>query len=126
MGSEWRIPTKVQVDELIKNCKWKESTNNGRNGVLGTGPNGRTIFFPATGYGNENDIWYTDKQGDYFCGELCNPDNHSHNGYDPSIIPDAKNSKRAYRYGFSSNGTRLNSGCGQRYYGRAVRPVKKS
>ena len=123
-GKEWCVPTKAQVDELIKNCKWKESTRNGRNGVLGTGPNGRTIFFPATGYGNENDIWYTDKEGEYFCGELCNPDYHNHNGYHSSVIPDARNSKRAYRYGFSNNGTRLVSGCGPRYYGRAIRPVK--
>lgn len=128
-GEEWCMPTKDQVDELINNCQWKAGNYNGRSGMFGKGPNGNTIFFPSTGYGNENDIWYTDKDGDYFCGELCNPDKHSHKGYDPAIIPDAENSKRAYCFSFSyryGQPTIISNGCAQRYYGRAIRPVKTS
>lgn len=127
-GEEWRMPTRIQVNELVNNCEWKAGNYNGRKGMIGKGPNGKTIFFPATGYGNENDIWYTDDEGTYLCGELCNPDKHNHNGYDPAVIVDAENSKRAYCYSFSyryGQPTRINSGCAQRYYGRAIRPVKK-
>lgn len=127
-GKEWCMPTRAQINELVNNCEWKAGDYNGRKGMIGKGPNGKTIFFPTTGYGNENDIWYTDDEGTYLCGELCNPDKHNHNGYASFVIADAENSKRAYCYSFSyryGQPTRISSGCAQRYYGRAIRPVRR-
>ena len=49
-GSSWRMPTKEQQAELSEKCTWKETTRNGVNGMLCTGPNGKTLFLPATGY----------------------------------------------------------------------------
>jgi len=44
------MPTYVQIQELVDNCTWQWTQRNGVNGMLGTGPNGNTIFFPAAGF----------------------------------------------------------------------------
>ena len=44
---KWRMPTKKEFDELLKNCTYKKETLNGVNGVTFTSKiNGNTIFFP--------------------------------------------------------------------------------
>ena len=48
-GESWRIPTKSNCDELIKNCRWDWTMQNGQKGYIVTGPNGKSIFFPAAG-----------------------------------------------------------------------------
>lgn len=50
MGKDWRIPTKAEMDELLKKCKWKEEKLDGVLGVRVTGPNGNSIFLPHGGY----------------------------------------------------------------------------
>ena len=49
-GASWRMPTKEEMKELIDNCTFKWTTQNGTTGTLVTGKNGNTIFFPANGY----------------------------------------------------------------------------
>ena len=49
-GAPWRMPTKEEMKELIDNCTFKWTTQNGTTGTLVTGKNGNTIFFPANGY----------------------------------------------------------------------------
>ena len=49
-GGTWRIPTKTEMKELIDSCSWNWTTQNGINGMNVTGPNGKSIFLPATGY----------------------------------------------------------------------------
>lgn len=49
-GSSWRMPTKEEQQELIDNCTWTWTTQNGKNGHKVTGPNGNHIFLPAAGY----------------------------------------------------------------------------
>lgn len=65
-GESWRMPTVEQMRELIDNCNWGWSTQNGVQGHLVTGPNGYSIFIPAAGYinasthndaGNAASIW---------------------------------------------------------------------
>ena len=53
-GPMWRMPNEEQFDELKENCTWKCSTKNGVEGRLITGPNGNSIFLPAT---EENAYW---------------------------------------------------------------------
>ena len=48
-GSSWRMPSGEQLTELRRNCSWTWTSVNGVNGQLVTGPNGKTIFFPAAG-----------------------------------------------------------------------------
>lgn len=49
-GDSWRLPTKNEMQELLDNCTWKWTTQNGHNGYRVTGPNGHSIFLPATGF----------------------------------------------------------------------------
>ena len=50
-GPSWRMPNIPQIQELCSpNCTWHWTTLNGVNGQLVTGPNGNTIFLPASGY----------------------------------------------------------------------------
>jgi len=49
-GPSWRMPSMEQVNELVEQCTWTWTTCNGVNGQLATGPNGNSIFLPATGY----------------------------------------------------------------------------
>ena len=48
-GSSWRMPSLEQQQELVNECTWEWTTRNGVDGYLGIGPNGKTIFLPATG-----------------------------------------------------------------------------
>ena len=49
-GGAWRMPTQSEQDELLNNCTWEWTTLNGVNGQRVTGPNGNSIFLPATGF----------------------------------------------------------------------------
>lgn len=48
-GPSWCMPSMEQTRELCDNCTWQWTQRNGVNGQLVTGPNGNTIFLPATG-----------------------------------------------------------------------------
>lgn len=57
-GGNWRLPTDEEMNELIDNCTWTWTTENGVNGCRVTsnrpGYTDRSIFLPATGkYGFE-------------------------------------------------------------------------
>ena len=49
MGGDWRVPTQVQLQELLDECTWTRSTQNGVSGFTVTGTNGNSIFIPAAG-----------------------------------------------------------------------------
>ena len=49
-GRPWRMPTEGQMKELLSNCKYKWTTQNGVKGGKVTGPNGNAIFLPAAGH----------------------------------------------------------------------------
>ena len=53
-GPSWRMPTLNQIQELCQNCTWLWTQVNGVNGRLLTGPNGNTLFLPATGHCSSN------------------------------------------------------------------------
>ena len=48
-GSAWRMPTMEECKELIYGCKWQRTTIGCHSGYKVTGPNGNSIFLPATG-----------------------------------------------------------------------------
>ena len=49
LGSNYRTPTFEQIKELLDECKWKWTKQNGVKGMKVTGPNGNSIFLPASG-----------------------------------------------------------------------------
>lgn len=61
-GKGWKIPTLSQINELGNECTFKNVHYNDTKGVLVTGPNGNSIFLPASGSMN-----VSSKVGDYGC-----------------------------------------------------------
>ena len=70
MGSEWRMPSKADIDELLANCTWEWTQLNGVNGQLITGPNGNTMFLPAVGERMGTSIFHLGEAGNYWSRSL--------------------------------------------------------
>ena len=49
MGGNWRMPTRIEFQELLNNTTNEWTTINGVNGWKFTGSNGNSIFIPASG-----------------------------------------------------------------------------
>lgn len=50
-GSTWHIPTQAQMAELVKQCDWTPSIQNGTKGyIVKSKLNGNSIFLPFSGY----------------------------------------------------------------------------
>ncbi len=49
-GLNWQMPSDDQLEELVQSCSWQWTQRNGVNGYLITGPNGKTMFLPLTGF----------------------------------------------------------------------------
>ena len=72
-GNNWRMPTKKQIDELLRDCEWTWTKLDGVNGFAVKGPNGKAIFMPAAGcYFDSSVIKQDGKTCFYWCGELEN------------------------------------------------------
>ncbi|MBQ0102709.1 MAG: Ig-like domain-containing protein [Prevotellaceae bacterium] len=66
-GGDWRMPTKAELEELLNNCTWKWTTQNGANGCKVTSNiNGNSIFLPAAGYGYYGDVLGLGNDGRYW------------------------------------------------------------
>ena len=51
IDKDWRMPTKDEMQELLDNCNWTESKQNGVDGYnLISKINGKSLFFPLSGY----------------------------------------------------------------------------
>ena len=108
-GGDWRMPTKSEFQELIDECTWKWSTQNGIDGYKIIGPNGNSIFLPSAGrwYGNEpSNVGYNS----YYWSSTINAGSYSDWIYYLSF------SKYSYEVSDYGNG----------YYGCSVRPVCSS
>lgn len=77
-GGEWRMPTRVQMQELINNTTYQWVTNykgSGINGGTFTATNGAVLFIPAAGF------WYGGSQNSVGSYGLCwgsSPDGSSY------------------------------------------------
>lgn len=49
-GGSWRMPSYDEQDELCNECTWIWTSVDGVNGYKVIGPNGNSIFLPASGY----------------------------------------------------------------------------
>lgn len=67
-GTDWRMPTYAEMNELNTNCITTDTIYNGINGRLYTGTNGNTIFLPAAGFYSDHLI---DGIGYYWTSTLC-------------------------------------------------------
>ncbi len=69
-GGAWRMPTLEEQEELVNNCTWTWTTQNGVDGRKVTGPNGNSIFLPAAGCMNEGTLYAAGSSGNYWSSSL--------------------------------------------------------
>ncbi len=69
-GSDWRMPTSTEMQELFDNCTHSWTTQNGINGLLFVGSNDNSIFLPAAGYRSGCDLSYDGSYGIYWTSSL--------------------------------------------------------
>ena len=73
-GGSWRMPTKAEWQELIDNCTWTWTTQNGINGYKVTskkaGYTDKFIFLPAAGGRNDSDLYDVGSDGLYWSSSL--------------------------------------------------------
>ena len=104
LGGSWRMPTLDEIKELINDCSWSWTTQNGVNGYKVTGPNGNSIFLPAAGYRIGTRVDFRGSDGFYWSGTLG--DAYSYFAYYLNIYSSSR--------GWYDNG---------RVIGHTVRPV---
>lgn len=104
-GGSWRMPTATEVDELIDNCTWTWTTQNGANGYkVSSKVNSNSIFLPAAGFRSGTALLSARSVGSYWSSSL--------NEYTPSNAWSLYfNSDYVYRYS------------SLRDHGQSVRPV---
>ena len=112
-GEMWRMPTEVQMEELMVKCTWTWTTRNGVKGNLVTGPNGNAIFLPAAGLRSAGSLTGVGAYGYYWTRTLITGDPYS--GPDGACGLSSDSGDPAWSYTY-----RL------RYYGQSVRPVRAS
>ena len=69
-GDPWRMPTRGEVNELQRSCRWTAETLSGTRGYRVTAPNGSSIFLPAAGYKTGTRRTDAEVQGYYWTGTL--------------------------------------------------------
>ena len=103
-GGDWRLPTKVEFEELREYCTWEWTTLNGHNGYKVIGPNGNSIFLPAAG-----------------CRNGADESNVGSGGYYWSSTPYEGHTDLACYLYFDEDFHNVH--WNRRYYGLSVRPV---
>ena len=106
-GGKWRLPTKIEMSELINKCTWTWTTQNGVEGYNVTGPSGASIFLPAAGLRYRSSLYDAGSYGGYWSSA-------PYVGYSGYGID-------AYYLSFNSGGQGM--GDDDRSYGLSVRPV---
>ena len=107
LGKNFCMPTERQLRELVDNCEWQWTEQNGISGMKVTGPNGKSIFLPAAGYRSNS--------------SGTAPSDVRSGGYYWSATPSS--SVNGYRLYFNSSG--WYQGYSSRAYGFSIRPVIK-
>lgn len=95
LGGGWRIPKQNEWHELVAECEWTWTTQNKMVGYSVKGPNGNTIFLPASG------VWNVDRITDVGVGnywsstlDIEEPDNAYHILFTSSEIHEASNGRQ--------------------------------
>lgn len=109
-GGKWQMPAYEQFKELVDFCTYEWTNLYGIPGGKFTGPNGKSIFFPAAGLRYNSSFGCRENDGRYWSGTI---------GRD---FPET-----ACALNFNSDGADCSSGWGgiwsNRYLGQSVRPV---
>ena len=104
LGGRWRLPSKAEMEELMNNCTWTWTRVDGVAGFMVYGPNGKSIFLPASGRRTSASYYTRGSAGLYMSAQI-NPDEP----WNQSVMY------------FTSAGPAINNY--YRYFGVSVRPV---
>ena len=86
-GDKWRMPSEAQIKALNDKCTYQWAVVNGVIGGIFTGPNGNSIFLPAAGRRNGNDLEYFGEKGYYASSTyFVYNTNFDSNYFDPTIM----------------------------------------
>lgn len=113
-GKEWRIPRKLELVELFDKSTFVRTTYNSIEGLRVIGPNGNSIFLPASGYRNEYGGNYKGEFGYYWTSIYC--DSYTWSSY-----------KSVYIFGWNRSALgNWSTGISDivSYYGLPIRAVK--
>ena len=108
-SGEWRMPSKVDWDELNNNCTWTWTEQNGVSGYRVSGPSGESIFIPAAGMRADRSI-IRSGEGHYYSSDLAVSLKH-------------QNPTSAYEMWFDQTQHTTDYWVAARYCGCSVRPV---
>ena len=112
-GEGWRMPTNIDLSNLVARCVWTWTTTNGVNGYVVRGRGdyaANSIFLPCAGYGLGTSLDFAGSSGNYWSSVP-----NSGNGYYAGNV--------AWSLYFSSSDHSTRSYYG-RYRGQSVRPVQ--
>ncbi len=73
-GGHWRMPTIEEMKELKSECTWTWTNRGGQAGYTVTGPNGESIFLPASGGWDGTSVIRKGTNGDYWTSSLYKDD----------------------------------------------------
>lgn len=115
-GGKWRMPTKAEVEELIRKCKFTKTATDYGLGVTVEGTNGNSIFLPCT---------YRES------GITTNKAVQSNRYWTSTLSSKGNSVVQAYDFGFGLINTideigekaKLDIGSVAGQYGKAIRPV---
>ena len=89
------MPTNEEMKELIDECKHEWVYINDVYGIEFTGPNGNSIFLPATGYRNATNLQSQGDQGCYWLASSLT--NYNYFAYSLKISSEVVNTNSMYR-----------------------------
>lgn len=70
LGDGWRMPTADEMEELVDSCQWEWTRIGSISGCQVTGPNGNSIFLPASGYHYNDALVGCGEYGSYWTASL--------------------------------------------------------
>ena len=70
LGSNWRMPSKAECQELVSKCTFKTVTIDGSKCLEVTGPNGNSIVLPLAGYMSDGTVTGNGSKAYYLSGNI--------------------------------------------------------
>ena len=107
-GGNWRMPTKMELDDLVNKCDWRWIQVNGVNGYLVRGKgeySSKSIFLPCAGYGCRTSLYSAGSNGRYW-----------------SSVPGSDYGRNSW-YLYFLSGSHYSNYL-YRFYGHSVRPLQ--
>ena len=121
-----RMPSEIEIKELVKDCQWTRDSINGVWGYRVMGPNGNSIFLPAVGNKQGTDILNAVSMGCYWSNTLYVEGGYYEPGYEAYALQFETGMVKDGNDNWGNMGRRTVKCTGRdRYIGMTVRAVKE-